>query len=114
MKRFKYIFYPIYLVITVATLWVAFDIFHALEIFQSWGWFKYFSELPGLGRNLLWTLCGLMIIEFVVENIQLRTNKKQLKAAKEEIKDLQDKLYDKAQEELTKSGFTELEIDDRD
>lgn len=114
MKIFKLIFYPIYIVITLVTLWVAFDMFEALEILKAWGWFKYFSELPILGRNLLWVLGTLLIIEFVIENLHLKKDRKRLKAAEGEIKDLQDRLYEKAQEELTKGGFTELEIDDRD
>ncbi len=117
MKTFKLIYYPIYILTTLVVLWIAIDMFHALEIFQSWGWFKYFSELPGLGRNLLWVLSALLVIEIVIENLHLKASKKQLKETKKEIEDLknlQNKLYEKAQEELTRGGFTELEIDDRD
>ncbi len=114
MKTFKLIFYPIYILITLVVIWISFDMYHALEIFQSWGWFKYFSELPGLGKNLLLVLSALLVVELIVENLHLKANKKQLKRSLEENKDLQNRLYEKAQEELTKGGFTELEIDDRD
>lgn len=114
MKTFKLIFYPIYILITLTVIWISFDMYHALEIFQSWGWFKYFSELPGLGKNLLLVLSALLVVELIVENLHLKSNKKQLRHSQAEIKDLQNKLYEKAQEELTKGGFTELEIDDRD
>lgn len=114
MKTFKLIFYPIYILITLSVIWISVDIFHALEIFQSWGWFKYFSELPSLGRNLLIVLSALLVIELVIENLHLKASKKQLKLSQEENKDLQNRLYEKAQEELTKGGFTELEIDERD
>lgn len=114
MKTFKLIFYPIYVLITLVVIWISIDMYHALEIFQSLGWFKYFSEIPGLGRNLLYVLSALLVIEIIVENLHLKARNKQLRASQHEIKDLQNKLYEKAQEELTKGGFAELEIDDRD
>lgn len=114
MKTFKLIFYPIYILITLIVIWISLDMYHALEIFQSWGWFKYFSELPGLGKNLLLVLSALLVIELTAENLHHKATRRKLKHSQEEIKDLQNRLYEKAQEELTKGGFTELEIDDRD
>lgn len=59
-------------------------------------------------------LSALLVIELVIENLHLKANRKQLISSQEEIKDLQERLYEKAQEELAKGGFTELEVDDRD
>jgi len=94
MKTFKLIFYPIYILITLSAIWIAIDIYHALEIFQSWGWFKYFSELPGLGRNILLILSALLVVELIIENLHLKTSKKQLKNSQKENIDLQNRLYE--------------------
>ena len=62
-------------------------------------------------------LSALLVIEIVIENLHLKSNKKQLLETQKAIKDLkelQNKHYEKSQEELSKGGFTELEIDDRD
>lgn len=113
MKIFKFIFYPIYLAVIILVVLTAINLFEALELFKAWGWFNYFSDLPILGRKLLYGLCVLMVFELIIENLHLRKMKKASNKAQEEIHDLKEKLYDKAQVELTKSGFTELEGDER-
>ena len=71
MKKFKRIFYPIYLVVIVLVLIVSFNIYEALELFKIWGWFRYFSDLPYMGRDLMIFLCSLMLVEIVAENLHI-------------------------------------------
>ncbi|MDH5610535.1 MAG: hypothetical protein OEY56_13740, partial [Cyclobacteriaceae bacterium] len=67
----KYVFYPIYVIVIFLVLLISFNIYDALDLFKQWGWFEYFSDLPYLGRDLLIFLCGLMIVELVIENVHI-------------------------------------------
>ena len=69
MKKIKLIFYPIYLLTIIAVLLLSADIYTSLDLMQQWGWFRYFSDLPLLGRNLLLFLCGLMVVELAIQYI---------------------------------------------
>jgi cell division protein FtsL len=98
MKKFKQIFYPIYLVVILLVLIMTFNIYDALELFKVWGWFKYFSDLPYMARNLLVFLCLLMVVELIAENIHLVRSRSRVKELENTIKDLKVKLYDKSLE----------------
>ncbi len=100
MKKFKTFFYPIYLVVIVLVLLIAFNIYDSLELFKRWGWYKYFSDLPIMGRNLLVFLCFLMFLELVIENLSLLSLRSKKKSQEKEIESLKAKLYDKIQEPL--------------
>ena len=97
MKKFKRIFYPIYLVIIALVLIISFNIYEALELFKIWAWFKYFSDLPYMGRDLMIFLCLLMIIELVAENIHIARMKARANENDQNIIDLKAKLYDKSE-----------------
>lgn len=80
MKKFKLIFYPIYLLTIVAVLVLSADIYTSLDVMQQWGWYRYFSDLPLMGRNLLIFLCALMVVELVIQYssaIKLRNSNQQ-------------------------------------
>ena len=98
MKKFKRIFYPIYLVVIVLVLIVSFNIYEALELFKIWGWFRYFSDLPYMGRDLMIFLCSLMLVEIVAENLHIARLKARSDEKDQKIVDLKAKLYDKAEE----------------
>ena len=112
MKLFKVIIYLIYVPSIVLVLMISINLYEALDLFKDWGWFKYFSDLPVLGRKLLYALCGLMTLELIIENIYVIKVSKQLRTAKEEIKKLEEGFYEKAQEEVSKEGFSELRLVD--
>ncbi len=112
MKTLKILFYIVYISSILLVLVISINLYEALDLFKDWGWFKYFSDLPVLGRNLLYGLSALMTLELIFENLYLKNVRKELKAANQQIKDLEEKLYEKAQEEVTKDGFTELRLDD--
>ncbi len=71
MKKVKFVFYPIYLLSIAFVLAISFDITGTLEYMMKIGVFKYFSDLPFLGRNLLLFLSALMAVEFVINNYEI-------------------------------------------
>lgn len=80
MKKFKLIFYPIYVLTIIAVLLLSADIYTSLDLMQQWGWYRYFSDLPLMGRNLLVFLCVLMLTELVIQYktaVNLRRNANQ-------------------------------------
>ena len=111
MKKFKKIFYPIYLVVIVLVLIIAFNIYEALELFKQWGWFKYFSDLPYMGRDLMVFLCLLMLIELVAENFHIADLKSKNGALEQKITELKAKLYDKSQGETIVPEDEEVEVE---
>jgi hypothetical protein len=67
MKKLKLIFYPIYLLTIIAVVVLSADIYTSLDVMQQWGWYRYFSDLPLLGRNLLLFMVALMVIELIIQ-----------------------------------------------
>lgn len=124
MRKFKRIFYPIYLVVIVLVLVISFNIYEALELFKVWGWFKYFSDLPYMGRDLMIFLCVLMLVEIVAENFQIADLKSKKTSLEQQVTELKAKLYDKSQgaviepeepeEEKEEWGFEEDSNEDED
>ena len=99
MKKFKTFFYPIYILVIIMVLMISFNIYDSLELFKRWGWFKYFSDLPFMIRNLMVFLTFLMAVELVIENISLIKTYSRNKSLEREVTDLKAKLFDKGQEE---------------
>jgi hypothetical protein len=114
MKKFKRIFYPIYLVVIVLVLIIAFNIYDALELFKQWGWFKYFSDLPYMGRDLMIFLCLLMLVELVAENFHIADLKSKRKELEQKITELKAKLYDKSQGEIIEPEEEEEDEEEED
>ncbi|MFY0688111.1 MAG: hypothetical protein JXQ90_13150 [Cyclobacteriaceae bacterium] len=107
MKKFKTIFYIIYLVTVAVIVVMSINIYESLEVLKQWGWYKYFTDLPFIGRNLLLVLCTLMIIEMILENIALFRMRSQIGQKEKEITELKAKLYD-----LTNEPVPEAEEDE--
>jgi hypothetical protein len=80
MKTFKRIFYPLYIVTIILVAIVSFDIMESLTVLQSWGFWKYFNDLPFIGRNLILFLSLLMVVELVIENIVIRQLKRTVRS----------------------------------
>ncbi len=114
MKRFKTIFYPVYLIVIVLVLLIAFNIYDSLELFKRWGWYRYFSDLPIMGRNLLVFLCLLMTTEIAIENFSLIGSRSKVKKLNREIESLKAKLYDKSQNTTVPEEETLPEEEDDD
>jgi uncharacterized protein YqgQ len=111
MKRIKRIFYPIYFVVVFIVLMISFNIYDSLELFKEWGWFRYFSDLPYMVRDLMVFLCVLMMVELVLENIHLSSKKSKISDLEQEVLNLKAKLYDKKENE-SPVAVTESNEDD--
>ena len=99
MKKFKIFFYPLYIFVIILVLMISFNIYDSLELFKRWGWFKYFSDLPFMIRNLMVFLTILMAVELVIENISLMKTRSRNKLLEGEVTDLKARLYDKKQDD---------------
>ncbi len=109
MKRFKTFFYPVYIITIIFVLMMAFNIYDTLELFKRWGWFKYFSDLPFMVRDMMVFLTLLMSIELILENFAIFNNRGKVKKLEKEIVALKAKLYDQSQDEAEEET-EELEI----
>lgn len=114
MKKFKQIFYPIYILAVIFVLLVSFNIYDSLELFKKWGWFRYFSDLPYMVRDLMVFLSLLMVVELVLENIQMIRLKGKISEMEDEITRLKARLFDKSEEQKLQEEPEEDEEKDDD
>ncbi len=95
MKKFKTLFYGIYL---LYFLFISFIAFNYENIVLHWDW-DWISTWTGLIRLVL-QMGGIGVIlfftEIIVENIHLGTKRSKIKTLENDIQDLKAKLYDKA------------------
>ena len=112
MHWVKILFSAIYVIVMIFILVVAVDFYGALKVFQEWGWFKYPSEIPKLGRKLLYFISALMAAHIILDFVYYRSQRIHRAKAQNEIAELKNKLYEKAQEETTQLGVAELDSDD--
>lgn len=95
MKKFKSIFYGIYILYFAFSAFVA---FYYEKIVLHWDW-DWISTWTGLIRFVLQMgAVGslLFITEIIVENIHLISKRSKIKALENEVLDLKAKLYDKS------------------
>lgn len=98
MKKFKRIFYPIYIIVTVWMLYFCIDSLMNLEKTRVWYNEKFSSESGPAWVLLLFLLMSiLMLVEVVIENIQIRRLKSQIPDLEDEIVRLKAKLFDKGE-----------------
>ncbi|MFY0605639.1 MAG: hypothetical protein JXR10_02930 [Cyclobacteriaceae bacterium] len=109
MKKFKLIFYPIYIVAVLLVLIFGLEILLNMEAYKE----KFYSNLFSQSGSNLWSLKfipyylmgtflflgSLMSIEWVIENFQLMDLRRKLRKAEEEVMLYKSKLYDLSQEE---------------
>lgn len=94
MKKFKYIFYAVYLITAVLVIFMSIYIYESLDLFKKIGWYKYFSDLPIMVRNLLFYISFLMLIEFVFGGILRLMQKRKIARLNKEIVSLKARLFD--------------------
>lgn len=105
MKKFKLIFYPIYLIFALGIMYLSFDSFFNMEKMLIW-----FDELIFLAYQPYWVmalfffLAILMITEMIAENIQISRLKEETPDLEEEIVRLKAKLYDQFEDEDEEGG----------
>ena len=100
MKKFKRIFYPIYLIMTIWMIYFTIDSLMNME--QTLAWFneKFSAQSGPFWVMLLYLVMSLlMLVELVVENIHIRQLKRDIPDLEEEIVRLKAKLFDQGESE---------------
>ena len=98
MKKFKRIFYPIYLILTVWMIYFSIDSMMNLEETRAWFDEKFSAEKGPFWVIFLYLFMSLlMLVEIVAENIQIRQLKNEIPDLEEEIIRLKAKLFDKGE-----------------
>lgn len=113
MKKFKRIFYPIYLIFALGMVYFSIDSLLNMESTLTW----YAEKFPESGGAywimiLFLILTVLMITELIVENIHLKNVKEEIPELEDEIVRLKAKLYDKSEGEDDGDDDDEEEEDD--
>jgi|GEM_PF-1180329 len=108
MKKFKLIFYPIYIVAVLLVIIFGLEILFNMETYKE----KFYSNLFSQSGSNLWSLKyipyylmgiflflgSLMSVEWIIENFQIMDLRRKLKKAEEEVLQYKAKLYDRSQE----------------
>jgi len=95
MRKFKRIFYILYLLLAVSLLYVSIDALLDINAFLTWYDSRISVEAQPYVIAVLFLILTLsMLIEILVENLHIRRIKNQLPAYEEQITQLKAKLYD--------------------
>lgn len=109
MKKFKYVFYAIYILFF---LFAGFIALYYEDLVLRWDWdsidtwvglLKFTLKMGGLGLVLF-------IIEIVIENIHVTTLNFKIKSLQGEVQELKAKLYDQATPETPTDPDTDTTI----
>lgn len=112
MKKFKRIFYPIYLITTIWMIYFSIDSLMNLEETRAWYNEKFSIEKGPFWVILLYLFMSLlMLVEIVAENIQIRQLKSEIPDLEEEIIRLKAKLFDKGEGGVTQEATSDEDED---
>ncbi|MEO9965572.1 MAG: hypothetical protein ABJF11_07285 [Reichenbachiella sp.] len=104
MKKFKTIFYGLYILYFAFSAFIAFY-YEKIVLHWDWDWISTWTGLIRLVLQMGAVGSILFITEIIVENIHLISKRSKIKALESEIVDLKAKLYDKSNERETESKF---------
>ncbi|MEP0986011.1 hypothetical protein [Ekhidna sp.] len=99
MQRFKLIFHIMYVVIALVIMYFSVDILLNTEQYLSKIKLSSYIKFPRYVMGLFLFLSILMVIEFTMQQLKIRSIKGGIDDLKDEIVELKAKLYDKSQEE---------------
>lgn len=99
MQRFKLIFHIVYVIIALVIMYFSVDILLNTEQYLSKIKLSSYIKFPRYVMGLFLFISILMMIEFVLQQLKIRTIKSGIDDLKDEIVELKAKLYDKSQEE---------------
>lgn len=100
MKRFKLIFHIVYILITLVVMYFSIDILMNTEAYLSKVKLSAYIKFPKYIMGIFLFLSVLMITEYIMQQLRIRTIKSGTEDLENEIKELKAKLYDKGQVEL--------------
>jgi TRAP-type C4-dicarboxylate transport system permease small subunit len=102
MKKFKQIFYPLYLIATIAVGYLAITGLGDPSAKTEWFMANFAPARQATWILLvLFMLAAFMLVEIIIENIQIRRLKNQVDDQEEAILRLKAKLFDKGENEPT-------------
>ncbi|WP_370088670.1 hypothetical protein [Ekhidna sp.] len=113
MQRFKLIFHIVYVVIALVIMYFSVDILMNTEEYLSKVKLSSYIKFPRYVMGLFFFLSILMITEYVMQQLKIRSIKGGIEDLEDEIKDLKAKLYDKSQSEEDFS-FDDVDKGDED
>ncbi len=114
MQRFKLIFHIIYVVIALVIMYFSVDILLNTEQYLSKIKLSSYIKFPRYVMALFLFISILMMIEFVLQQLKIRSIKSGKEDLEGEIVELKAKLYDKSQEEAESTPEIEVEGEDED
>ena len=107
MQRFKLIFHIIYVVIALVIMYFSVDILLHTEQYLSKIKLSSYIKFPRYVMGLFLFISIMMMIEFILQQIRIRSIKSGIEDLESEIVELKAKLYDKSQEEDDTSSIAE-------
>jgi len=110
MKKFKTIFYGIYILYFAFSSFIAFN-YEKIVLHWDWDWISTWTGLIRLVLQMGGVGTILFITEIVVENIHLVSKRSKIKALENEVTDLKAKLYDKSNDQPATPPMPEPSIE---
>ncbi|MEO9483112.1 MAG: hypothetical protein ABJG47_06685 [Ekhidna sp.] len=99
MQRFKLIFHIVYVIIALVIMYFSVDILLNTEQYLSKIKLSSYIKFPRYVMGLFLFISIMMMIEFTLQQIRIRSIKNGIDDLENEIVELKAKLYDKSQEE---------------
>lgn len=107
MQRFKLIFHIVYVIIALVIMYFSVDILLNTEQYLSKIKLSSYIKFPKYVMGLFLFISILMMVEFVLQQLKIRSIKGGIEDLEAEIVELKAKLYDKSQEEPEISTLVE-------
>lgn len=119
MKKFKIFFYPIYIIVTLVTLYFSVDFLNRMasdkDAFYTFLMREFgLTNLPIYGTVLFLVISLLMIMALIIENIHIFRLNKKLSNAEKELLTLKAKMYDRSQAPAEELELSEDTFDEED
>ncbi|WP_424962795.1 hypothetical protein [Ekhidna sp.] len=112
MKRFKFIFHAVYILIFLVILYFSIDILLNTEQYLSKIKLSSYIKFPKYVMMIFLFVSILMAVEYVMQQIRIHKLKNDIGDLESEVTELKAKLYDKSQEE--NALVEEISFDDVD
>ncbi|WP_258102958.1 hypothetical protein [Marinoscillum sp. MHG1-6] len=115
MKKFKLIFYPIYVLAMLVVLYYSIDILANMDAYkEKVPIHMVFKDIPVYALSIYILLSLIMVVELVAENLHIIKLKKRAETAEKEVLTLKAKLYDESTSALSAPAEEEETEEDQD
>lgn len=114
MKKFKLIFHALYIIITLVIMYFSVDVLMNTEQYLSKIKLSSYIKFPKYVMITFLFISVLMTIEYVMQQLRIKSIKTGIEDLEDEVKDLKAKLYDRAQGDLVLNDPDDEEEEDDD